>query len=88
MFLGGLNLKQFLSEHEEWHALVFGFCETACPSEPRYPKMSDDLKEQIEKENHYYRSGRVVGYMVRVGFIAGIIIGVVATILGIIKVLI
>ena len=85
MFLGGINFKQFLSSYKEWHALVFGLCETMCPGEARYVKMSDDLKEQIETESHYYRSGRVAGYMGRVIFIAGIILGVTAGIAAILK---
>jgi len=84
MFIGGINFKEFLSDYKEWHALVFGFCETMCPGEPRYPNMTDELKEQIEGENHYYRSGRVMGYIARVVFIAGVIIGTAAGIMAVI----
>ena len=73
--LKGINFKEFLNTYQEWHALVFGFCETMCPGEPRHPGMSDELAKQIEDESHYYRSGRVIGYIARVLFIAGVIIG-------------
>jgi len=82
--LNGINFKEFLSDNKEWHALVFGFCETMCPGEPRYPKISDELKEQIEDESHYYRFGRVMGYIARVGFIAGVIIGTTAGIMAVV----
>ena len=82
--LKGINLKEFLSDFKEWHALVFGVCETVCPGEPRYPKMSDELKEQIETESHYYRFGRVIGYISRVLFIAGVVIGMAAGIMAVI----
>jgi len=84
MFIGGINFKEFLSDYKEWHAFVFGFCETMCPGEPRYPNMTDELKEQIEGENHYYRSGRVMGYIARVVFIAGVIIGTAAGIMAVV----
>ena len=81
--LKGINFKEFLSTFQEWHALIFGFCETMCPGEPRYPKMSDELKLQIETESHYYRTGRVMGYIARAGFIAGVIIGTTAGIMAV-----
>jgi len=85
MFLGGIKFKEFLSDYGEWHALVFGVCETIYPGEPQHPKMTKTLAKQIEKESHYYRTGRVLGWMVRVGFIVGITLGMIAGVVEIIK---
>ena len=60
MFLGGINLNQFLSTHEEWHAFLFGFFGVLCPIPSRL-KMSDTLKEETAGEYHYLMFGRVVG---------------------------
>lgn len=84
LMLKGINFSQFLSDYKEWHALVFGVCETMCLGEPRYPKMTKKLMKQIEAESHYYRFGRVVGYISRVVFIAGIVIGTAAGIMAVI----
>ena len=67
MFLGGINFKQFLSEHQEWHALVEGFCDGFCAWKMRC-QMSADLKEKAECEHHYYNAGRVIGFIALVGF--------------------
>lgn len=56
----GINFKQFLSEYQEVHALVIGFCEGVCPWWTKH-KISDALKKQVEDEFHYYVVGRVIG---------------------------
>lgn len=66
MFLGGINFKELLSEYQEVHALVIGFCEGICPWWTRH-KISDDLKKQVESEFHYYVSGRIVGIIALIG---------------------
>ena len=67
MFLGGINLKQFLSDYKEWHALVEGFCDVFLPFVKGH-QPSKELKEAIEKEHHYYNVGRVLGFIAWVWF--------------------
>ena len=55
----GLNIKQFLSEYQEWHALIEGFCDGFWPFSKG--KISKQLQEDIESEHHYYRAGVVLG---------------------------
>lgn len=81
----GIIFKEFLNNFKEWHALTFGFCETMCPEEPRYPEMSDVLKKQIEWESHYYRFGRVIGYILRRVFLAGLVLGTTAGVAAIVR---
>ena len=61
MFLGGINFKQFLSEHTEWHALVEGLSDGFCVRESRH-KLSDERKAELEGEHHYYNPARAVGF--------------------------
>jgi hypothetical protein len=70
MFLGGLNLNQFLSEHEEWHALVEGFCDGFFPFIKGV--ISDELKTDLGKEHHYYRPGVILGVIAAVWFWIGV----------------
>ena len=60
MWLGGINLKEFLSTYQEWHALVLGLFGVLCPF-PSKHKPSDELVEQIQDEYHYYQFGRAIG---------------------------
>jgi len=69
--LNGINFKEFLSTYQEWHALVFGLCASLCPFPSKY-KPSDELVKQIQDENHYYQTGRVLGIILWI-VIAGII---------------
>jgi len=65
----GINFKQFLSTHQEWHALAEGFCEVMCPWPARHA-ISDELQEELCKEHHYYVFGRAAGVVVWIGIIA------------------
>jgi len=69
--LKGINFREFLSDHKEWHAFVEGFCDGFCVWKVRYP-MSDELKESTSKEHHYYNGGRVVGFIGLVWFWIGV----------------
>ena len=62
----GINFKQFLSEYQEWHALVEGFCDGFFP----FIKgaISDGLKADLAKEHHYYRPGVILGIIAAVWF--------------------
>ena len=75
MFLGGLfdNVKEFLSNYEEWHAAVIGFAEGFLPWIPEHG-MSDSIKEQVEEEYHYYASAIVVGLIARMVTITLVVI--------------
>lgn len=70
MFLGGIIFKEFLSTHEEWHAIVIGFCYGFCPWTPKFP-ISRALKKQVIKEHHYFVSGTVIGFAALIFTIAG-----------------
>ena len=72
MFLGGIKFKQFLSEHQEWHALVEGFGDGFCLRKGNYEPDAERLLD-IQKEHHYYNAGRVIGFIALVGFAAAII---------------
>lgn len=69
--LGGIKLKQFLSDYKEWHALVEGLCDGFLPFNNRY-EPSKTLKEDIQNEHHYYRTGVVLGFIAFVFFGYGI----------------
>lgn len=72
MFLGGVinNLSQFLSEYQEVHALVEGFCDGFFPFTKGI--ISKELQKDIEAEHHYYRGGVVVGAIAAAWFWFGI----------------
>ena len=72
-FLGGIKPSTFLSTHDEWHVFCLGFCETACPWPVFYKAISDELVELLKKERWYYVFGRVLGFLVLIGLIAGVI---------------
>jgi len=59
-FLKGLNIHAFLDCHQEWHALVEGFCEVICPWPPIH-KPAQKLAQDIVNEYHYYMFGRALG---------------------------
>ena len=67
----GINFKEFLSTHEEWHSLVEGFCDGFFPFGNKY-QPSKELKQAIEGEHHYYRSGFIVGVIAAVWFWIGV----------------
>ena len=77
MFLGGLNFKECLSTHEEWHALIIGVGYGYCPWAPAFP-ISAKLKREVVKEHHYFVIGTAAGFA---GFIFTIA-GAVAYVLG------
>jgi len=60
-FLKGIKPSAFLDTHQEWHALVNGFCEVLCPWPPRHKSMHRKLQKQIASEYHYYMFGRAMG---------------------------
>ena len=51
MFLGGINFKQFLSEHTEWHALVEGLSDGFCVRQSR----------QLRAEGYFVRAKLIIG---------------------------
>ena len=57
-----LHINSFLDTHQEWHALVNGFCEVLCPWPPRH-RPSPENKKDIEDEYHYYMWGRTLGIL-------------------------
>jgi len=67
----GINFKEFLSTHKEWHALVEGFCDVFMPFVKRY-EPSKELKENIQGEHHYYNAGRVIAFIAVVWFWIGV----------------
>lgn len=68
-FLGGINFKQFLSEHREWHALVDGFGLVLCPFLLLVPEIRKELLGEIAGELHYFVFGGVLGWGVILGAI-------------------
>lgn len=59
-FLKGIKPSTFLSTHQEWHALVIGFCEALCP----WPaKCHCEQSEAISAEYHYYMLGRALAIL-------------------------
>ena len=70
-FLNGLNPKEFLNTHQEWHALIEGFCDGFFPLGIKY-KPSKALQEDIESEHHYYNPARIAGIVSFVLFVVGI----------------
>jgi len=61
---------EFLSEPSEIHALWFGFFSSWFKL--RRDKMSDELKEQILNEYHYYTAGFFIGRVVQgIGILLG-----------------
>ena len=71
-FLKGINFKQFLSDHKEWHALLEGIGDGFCPWKPRY-EPDEERKADIAKDHHYYNIGRVVGFGLLIWFVSVII---------------
>ena len=63
MFLGGIfkNLKEFVSDHREWHAVVNGLADGFCPWRPRHEPDKERLS-QITSEYHYYNGARGLGF--------------------------
>lgn len=58
----GIKLKTFLSTPEEWHALAIGFFEVLCPW-PSSLRAPTCRSEAISGEEHYYLTGRGVGFI-------------------------
>jgi len=71
MFLGGINIREFLSTHKEWHALIEGFCDGFFPFINKH-EASKELKESIQSEHHYYRPGVILGVIAAVWFWIGV----------------
>lgn len=72
-FLDGIKLSRFCDTHQEWHALVNGWCEIICPWPPFRKVMSKALAEELANEYHYYNFGRVLGLVSLIGIILGVI---------------
>jgi len=66
----GINFKEFLNNHGEWHALVEGFCDGFFPFIRGV--ISDKLKTELAGEHHYYRAGVIVGVIAAVWFWIGV----------------
>jgi len=76
-FFSWFDIHNFLDTHQEWHALVEGFCETFCFWRANY-EPSKELLKDLKSEHHYYAFGRVLGFISLVGFgllIVGILRG-------------
>lgn len=63
MFLGGIfkNLKEFVSDHREWHALVDGFGIVICPLPLLLRGVRKELVKEIAGELHYFLAGAILG---------------------------
>jgi len=55
--------KEFLSEPSEVHALWFGFYSSFFRL--RRARMSEELREQVESEYHYFTAGFFLGRVVQ-----------------------
>ena len=65
-------LDEFLSETSEWHALWFGFYSVFFHFTKE--KLSEELKEDIRTEYHYYTIGFFIGRVVQAALVgAGLI---------------
>jgi len=51
--------KELLNESDEWHSLIIGLCEIINPIRPKIP-MSYEYRATVQKEYHYYQSGRAM----------------------------
>ena len=62
-FLGGIfkNLKEFVSDHREWHALVDGFGIVICPLPLLLCGVRKELVKEIRGELHYFLAGAILG---------------------------
>lgn len=69
-FLGGIDLKDFLSNCKEWHAFVEGVGDGFCPWDSRY-EPSEELEKDIVNEHHYYSFGTVIGFTSLIFAVAG-----------------
>jgi len=58
----GINFKEFLSEYQEWHALVEGICEGFTLGRIKL-RLTGDLLKALRKEHHYYVAGCVLGFI-------------------------
>ncbi len=56
-------IEEFLSEASEAHALFFGFYSAWFTL--RTEKLSDELKEDIKREYHYYAVGVALGRLIQ-----------------------
>lgn len=69
MIFKGINFKQFLSTHEEFHALVDGWGIVMMPLALVIPGVSLVLLGEIEDELHYFLTGGVLGVWTWVGIV-------------------
>jgi len=82
-FLKGFDLKDFLSNHKEWHALVEGFADEFCIRPCRYKPWDnkknghENLLAHIRQEHHYYNAGRVLGFAGLISMLTGMAIWVI-----------
>ena len=67
----------FCNTPEEYHALVIGWAEAACPWPARY-RCTKEAEYTPTKEYHYYAFGRVLGFLTLVGILAGALALVIA----------
>jgi len=68
--LKGIKLSTFLDTHQEWHAVVEGFCDGFFPFIRGV--ISDKLKTELAGEHHYYRPGVILGVVAAVWFWIGV----------------
>lgn len=81
MFLGGINFKQFLSDHKEWHALVEGLSDGFCLRDSDYA-LAKKLLHELRKEHHYYNAGRALGFAAFIILVTGMAVWFVRAVLG------
>lgn len=64
-----IDIKQFLSEACEVHALVIGIGEILPPWKPLFTKLSKQGLKDLRNEYHYYMLGRITGFAVLISII-------------------
>jgi len=68
----GINFKEFLNDHREWHAFVDGFGIVFCPFLLLVKGIRRDLIKEIKGELHYFLFGAFLGVIAAVQFWIGV----------------
>lgn len=78
-FLGGIDFHNFLSNHEEWHAMVEGFTEGFCWRSSKH-QFADQLLEELKGEHHYYSAGRTLGLASAILLATGMLVWIIGAV--------
>ena len=70
MIFKGIDFSDFLSSHEEFHALVDGWGVVLCPFLLVVRGIREKLISEVENELHYFLFGGVLGVWAWIGIIA------------------